>query len=166
MWHYPYYEMISINTLKPRQNGQHFVDAIFKYIFFNENVWTSIIISLELVPRSQIDNIQALVQIIAWYRPGDKPLSEPMMFSLLTHVCLTRPQWVNAINDKGWLAHSMECCFPAALSRVYFCHNAHITIYILEWTGQIGVPQQGWSIKSYKERPLWSYVITFISVKK
>ena len=31
---------------------------------------------------------------IAWRRPGDKPLSEPMMVSLLTHICATRPQWV------------------------------------------------------------------------
>ena len=27
-------------------------------------------------------------------RPGDKPLSEPMMVSLLTHICVTRPKWV------------------------------------------------------------------------
>ena len=39
-------------------------------------------------------NIPALVQIMAWRRPGDKPLSEPMMVSLLTHICVTRPQWV------------------------------------------------------------------------
>ena len=34
---------------------------------------------------------------MAWCRPGDKPLSEdsePMMISLPTHLCLTRPQWV------------------------------------------------------------------------
>ena len=31
---------------------------------------------------------------MAWRRPGDKPLSEPMIFCLLTHICLTRPQWV------------------------------------------------------------------------
>ena len=45
--------------------------------------------------RVRIINILALVQIMAWRRPGDKPLSEPMMFSLLTHICITRPQWVN-----------------------------------------------------------------------
>ena len=28
-------------------------------------------------------------------RSGDKPLSGPMMFSLLTQICVTRPQWVN-----------------------------------------------------------------------
>ena len=27
-----------INTLKPRQNGRHFSDDIFKYIFLNQNV--------------------------------------------------------------------------------------------------------------------------------
>ena len=31
---------------------------------------------------------------MAWRRPGDKPLSEPMVISLLTHICVTLPQWV------------------------------------------------------------------------
>ena len=35
-----------------------------------------------------------LVQIMAWRRPGDKPLSEPMMIKLLTHIYVTRSQWV------------------------------------------------------------------------
>ena len=30
---------------------------------------------------------------MAWRRPGDKLLSETMLFSLLTHICVTRPQW-------------------------------------------------------------------------
>ena len=33
---------------------------------------------------------------MAWRRPGDKPLSEPMVVRLLTHICVTRPQWVKA----------------------------------------------------------------------
>ena len=32
---------------------------------------------------------------MAWCRPGDKPLSEQMMVSLLTHMCVTRLRWVN-----------------------------------------------------------------------
>ena len=28
-----------INTLRPRQNGRHLADAIFKCILLNENVW-------------------------------------------------------------------------------------------------------------------------------
>ena len=45
--------------------------------------------------KGPINNIPALVQIMAWCRPGDKPLSEQMMVSLLMHICVTRPQWVN-----------------------------------------------------------------------
>ena len=69
-----------------------FADDSFKCIFFNENVSFSIKISLKFVPKGPINNIPALVQTIAWHRPGDKPLSEPMMVSLLTHICVTRPQ--------------------------------------------------------------------------
>ena len=43
--------------------------------------------------KGPINNIPALVQIMAWCRPGDKPLSEPMMVNLLTHICVTGPQW-------------------------------------------------------------------------
>ena len=83
------------NTLRPRQNGRHFPDDILKWIFLNENVWISIEISLKFVTKGQINNIPALVQIMAWRRLGAKPLSEPMMVSLLTHICVTRPQWVD-----------------------------------------------------------------------
>ena len=83
-----------INTLRPRQNGRHFTEDIFKRIFFNENVWISIKISLKFVPKGPINNIPALVHITAWHRSCDKPLSEPMMVSLPTHICVTRPQWV------------------------------------------------------------------------
>ena len=38
-----------------------------------------------------INNIPALVQIMAWRRPGDKPLSEAMVVRLLTHICVARP---------------------------------------------------------------------------
>ena len=83
-----------INTLRPRQNGGHFPDDIFKCIFLNENAWISIKISLKFVPKGPINKIPALFQIMAWRRSGDKPLSEPMMVSLLTHICVTRPHWV------------------------------------------------------------------------
>ena len=50
---------------------------------------------MKFVPKGWINNIPALVQIMAWRRPGDKPLSETMLVRLLTHICVTRPQWVN-----------------------------------------------------------------------
>ena len=52
---------------------------IFKCVFLNENIWISIKISLKFVPKVRINNNPALVQIIAWRRIGDKPLSEPML---------------------------------------------------------------------------------------
>ena len=86
-----------INTLRPRQNGRHFADDTFKHIFSNKNACISIEISLKFVPKGPMNSMPALVQIIAWRRSGDKPLSELMMVSLPTHICVTRPQWVNIL---------------------------------------------------------------------
>ena len=85
-------EAVRVNTLTTEQNGRRFADDTFKCIFLNKNVRISIKISLKFVPKDPINNIPALVQIMAWRRPGDKPLSEPMMISLPTHICVTRPQ--------------------------------------------------------------------------
>ena len=95
---------VTLNTLRPRRNEQHFADDIFKGIFFKENVWISIIVSLKFVPKGPIYNIPALVQIMAWRRPGDKPLFETMMVRLLTHICVIRPQWVNTLRTKQTVA--------------------------------------------------------------
>ena len=96
----------SFNSLRPRQNRRHFADGVFKCNFLNENVWIPIKISLKFVPKGPINNIPALVQIMAWRRPGDKPLSEAMMVSLPTHICVTRPQWVKTPNYIYDLAKS------------------------------------------------------------
>ena len=70
-----------------RHFQMHFLE--WKYINFFE-------ISLKFVPRGPINNILALVKIMAWCRQSYKPLSESMMIILLTHICVTRPQWVNS----------------------------------------------------------------------
>ena len=49
---------------------KHFADNIFKCILFNENLWNSIIISLKFVTKAPINNIVALVEVMAWRRPG------------------------------------------------------------------------------------------------
>ena len=98
-------ELGRINTLRPRQKGGHIADDSLKCIFSNENVWLSIKISK--VSKGPIDNIPELVYTMAWRRPGDKPLSEPMLVILPTHICFSRPQWVNQqilkppIDNKG-----------------------------------------------------------------
>ena len=80
--------------IEAETNGSHFADDIFKCIFLNENVWILIKISLKFVPEGPINNIPAMVQIMAWRRPGNKPLSDPKMVSLRMHKCIARPQWV------------------------------------------------------------------------
>ena len=86
-----------VNTLRSRENGRRYPDDIFKCIFLNENICIPINISLKFVPKGQINNIPSLVQIMAWRRPGDKPLFEPMMVNLVTHICVTQPQWVKLL---------------------------------------------------------------------
>ena len=112
--------------MRPRQNGRHFPDDIFKRIFLNENVWISLKISLKFVPKGPINNIPALVQIMAWRQPGDKPLSEAMMVSLLTHICVTRPQWVNSemaqhFQSKFAHMHLYQCVtYQTAAEQILF----------------------------------------------
>ena len=89
---------VFVNTLRPGQHGRHVADDIFKCIFMNENVWILIKISQTFVPKGPINYIPALVQIMAWRRPGDKPLSEPMMVRLPTHICVTRPQCIDTVH--------------------------------------------------------------------
>ena len=89
-------------SLRPRLNRRPFTDDILKCIFLNENEWILPRISLKFVPEVRINNIPALVQIMAWRRPGDKPLSEPMMVRLPTHICVSWPQWVNICHSK-WM---------------------------------------------------------------
>ena len=78
------YSLESINALRPRHEGRNFADDILWSIFFNGNVRISIKISMPFVPKSQINNMPALFQIMAWQRTGDKPLYEPMLVDLPT----------------------------------------------------------------------------------
>ena len=78
-------------TLKPRHVGPLFTDRNFQMHFFWMNIYKFWLKFHEVCSKSPINNTPALVQIMAWCRPGDKPFSEPMIVSLLTHA--TRPQW-------------------------------------------------------------------------
>ena len=118
---------LCFNTLKQRQNDRHFPDDIFKCIFLNENVYTSIKISLQLVPKGPINNNPALVHIMAWRRPGDKPLSEPMMFNLQTPTCVARPQYMNVcptlekyIRHNIYQSQILYFLLYHSTSRVYY----------------------------------------------
>ena len=85
----------NLNSSPPGQYGPYFTDDIFNFIFLNENILILIQISLKFVPTGPINYIPALVQIMAWRRPGDKPLSESMLTQFTVHICGTRGRWGN-----------------------------------------------------------------------
>ena len=74
--------------------GRGTMAAIFQMTFSNAFSWMKMSGFRLRFPKGPINNISALVQIMAWCHPGDKPLSEPMMVNLLMHICVTRPQWL------------------------------------------------------------------------
>ena len=118
-----------LNTLRPTQNGRHFPDDIFKCIFFNENVWISIKISLTFVPKGPINNIPALFQIMAWRRPVGKPLSEPMMVNLLTHLCVTRPLRLRVSSQISW---DVEMADTTVKPLASICSSVYIISFVMQ----------------------------------
>ena len=99
----------------------------------------SIKISLKFVLKVRINNIPALVQIMAWCQPGHKPLSEPMMVSLLTQICITRLQWVNimvpyiyeiwTVNIHEYIFyHDMQISWPDSSSTPIRLPGWHLNI--------------------------------------
>ena len=88
---YPYGWSNCANNLT--QNGHHLPDDNFQMHFLEWKYKNFDQYFTEVCP---INNIPALVQIIAWCQLGIKPLSEPMMVVLPMHIWVTRlPQWVN-----------------------------------------------------------------------
>ena len=86
---------ISFNSSPPGRDYPLFADDIFRYIFVNEKFRILVKISLNFVPEGPIDNEPALVQILAWRRIGDKPLSEPALTHSQMHKCGTKGGGVN-----------------------------------------------------------------------
>ena len=87
-----------------------------KYMFLNDNVWISIKISLNCVHNGSINNIPPLVQIVAWRRPGYKPLPESMM----VYWRIYAPLGLNEFTDPKfmWVKSHHNPCFPRAWAVV------------------------------------------------
>ena len=126
----------ALNTLRPRQNGRHFADTIFQCIFLNEKALISLKISQKFIPMVRINNIPALVQIMALHRPGDKPLYEPWLvywriYASLGLNDLTRQAMIISSTNISWIwvsyvmsherygtsNHQQFNCLPNRLSR-------------------------------------------------
>ena len=53
-----------------------------------------VVLRLKFHPKDPINNMPLLVEIMAWRRTGDKPLSESMTLRFLYAICTTKPRWV------------------------------------------------------------------------
>ena len=82
---------------------------------------------------------------MAWHRPGDKPLSEPMMVVLPKHVCVNRPQWVNfmQVHRAFWVKTTVYIRFgsisftPSLITKWHDCHrylSIHHVPYLMSLT--------------------------------
>ena len=85
----------AFNTLRRRQNGRHFAGDTFNRIFVNENGRISIKFSLKFVPKGPINNIPALVQLMAWRRPD---VTRPLMSYIPSVLSFMRFRKI----FKGW----------------------------------------------------------------
>ena len=90
--------------------GRDKMAAIFQTTFSNAFSWMKMFklrlrFHWSLFQKGPMNNIPALVQIMAWRRPGDKPLSEAMMVSILTHICVSRLQWVKYVHWVDSVCH-------------------------------------------------------------
>ena len=72
--------------------------------------------------------------------PGDKPLSEPMIVRLPTHICVTRPQWVNNCVLFCRLVWFCICSYFTTLanSMDMLIRNTTVTNdHVLQWINSI-----------------------------
>ena len=120
-------------SLRQKWNRRHLAD-IFKCIFLNEKILISIKLSLKFIRNGPINNIQALVQIMAWRRPGDNPLSEPMAH--MSHsASMSSRDWIHdSIRVSEWL--SFNGLSWTADSDV---HVVHISRVIIDYTRIVAI---------------------------
>ena len=92
--------------------------AIFKTAFSNASSW----MKMNII---RLKYHWSLLLIMAWCRPGDKSLSEPLMVCLPTHICVTRSQRVDLIT--GEVKVGMRYYIPLIYVDVitYPCLNAN-----------------------------------------
>ena len=123
--------------------GRDKTAAILRTTFSN-TVWISLQTSLKFVPKVRINNIPALIQITAWRRPSGKPLSKPMMVSLLT-------QMRHSASMSSLLCTNNLLVLPMSMYR------CHLQFWSDIWTkGEFGRKLYLWSfINEMKVLPKW-----------
>ena len=130
--------------------------------FSNALSWMKILrvstkISLMFIPKDSINNIPALIQIMAWHRAGDKPLSEPMMVILPICICVARPQWGNC-----WTNH-ISSRFNLVNVSLPVCHWCWVWVLQVKHVYQTSIINSCTVISIFKcliwniVSPLWQW---------
>ena len=132
-----------VNTLRPRQDGRQFPDDIFRCIFVNDKFYILIKMSLKFVSTGPNNNIPSLFQIMAWRRSGDKPSSETVVISWLTHICVTRPHWVKTIP-------SITNGFLSFIIHILQHHSTDIAVIACQWSNNDGYREK--SVATWLEK--------------
>ena len=73
---------------------------------------------------------------MAWRRPGDKPLSKPVMVKLLMHISVTQPQWVTHLTTSSihmWKPQLRHHYFISQWCQAFSRHNNDYTDYTNFW---------------------------------
>ena len=83
-------------------------------------IWIKIWLNLFL----GVQNIPELFQM-AWHRSDDNPLFEPIMVSLLTHICVTRPEWVKPFSQ---MSKSRESLLMFLYTSLVYCDLLHTAL--------------------------------------
>ena len=103
-----------LNTLRQKQNCRKLSDDIFECIFLNTKLTYFYWHFTKVCSQGPIYNIPTLVQTMAWRKPGDKPLSQPVTVTLLMHICVTPPKWMKDAEEscilfhKGWARFCLQ----------------------------------------------------------
>ena len=83
-----YHRRSIVTTFRPSQDVSNVISWTRMYRFLLRFHWS-------LLPMGSVKYVSALVQIMTWHRPCNRPLTEPMMVIFLTHMCITWPLLLN-----------------------------------------------------------------------
>ena len=123
---------IIANTLGSRRNRRHLADDIFKCIFLNGNVWILIKNSLKFVPKGPINNIPALVQIMAWHL-----ILHIISISLHIHKVNTIPaDALSPGHQKPWYQGLLFWCTKndlISLSVQHYFYYKNLQFCVIPW---------------------------------
>ena len=113
--------------------------TIFEMNFFNEKFCILIKISLKFVPKSPIDNKPTSLEIMAWRRIGDKPLSEPKLTRFPEHRCDTTGGWAKVCLEVPGVEVSYQgICRCEFLLNLWYNRQRHdllIWTAVMLWNG-------------------------------